>query len=126
MVRQLKHARPEMRVESFAARSRSGGVADLLGEVRENSKILVGDPSKEIKSFRVALALPSGAKRGRGRGAFIDSVLDTLDAFYGEAVQHIKPWSATPPKLRDVDKTEDVTPALISTALSSQDGPETD
>ncbi len=126
LIRQLKNARPEVRVESFAARSRSGGVAELLGEVREDSKLLVGDPSKELKSFRVALVLSSGTKRGRGRGAFIDSVLDTLDAFYGEALQHIKPWSATPPKLREVDKPEEVTPALISTALSSQDGPETD
>lgn len=126
LVRQLKHARTDIRVESFAARSRSGSVAELLGEVREDPKLLVGDPLKEIKSFRVALVLPSGNKRGRGRGAFIDSVLDTLDAFYGEVVQHMKPWAATPPKLREADKTEDVAANLISTALSSQDGPETD
>lgn len=126
LVRQLKNARDETRVESFVARSRNGGAAELLSDVREDPKALVAAPGKEIKSFRVALVLPAGAKRGRGRGAFIDSVLDTLDSFYGEVVQHIKPWAATPPRLREVDKPEDVPSDLISTALSSQDGPETD
>lgn len=123
MLRQLKDARPEIRLESFAARSRTGGAAELLGEVRADPKLLAPDPTKEIKSFRIALTVTAGSKRGRGRGAFIDSVLDTLDDFYGEVVQHIKPWSAAPPKLREADKVEDIPAELVSTGLSSQDGP---
>ena len=67
-----------------------------------------------------------GSKRGQGRGSFLGSVLDLLDAFYESTVQTIKPWSAAPPKLRldqpEPDETEDVPSQLVSTALSSQDG----
>jgi hypothetical protein len=68
--------------------------------------------------------MPLGSKRGGKSGSFIDSVLKTLELFYGDVVEHLKPWSATPPKLRDAD-VKDVRPAeLATTALSSQDGPE--
>lgn len=125
IVRQLKDARPEVRVEAFAARARGAGSAELLADVRADPKLLVPDPNRDIRSFRIALSVPAGSKRGRGRGAFIDSVLDTLDAFYGEVVQHIKPWTAAPPKLREADRSEDVAAELVSTDLSSQDGPST-
>jgi len=67
-----------------------------------------------------------GSKRGRGRGSFIDSVLAAIDTFYAEVVQHLKAWAAAPPRLRseaDALATEEgqVAPALVSTALSSQD-----
>lgn len=124
LLRQLKDARADVVVESFAARSRGAGEAELLGTVREDPKLLAPDPLREIRSFRVSLSMPSGTKRGRGNGAFIDSVLNTLDTFYGEIVQHIKPWAAAPPKLRETEQPEPVPEPLISTALSSQDGPE--
>jgi hypothetical protein len=124
IVRQLKDARPDVRVESFAARQRGAGAAELLADVREDPKLLAPDPNRDIRSFRIALSVPAGSKRGRGRGAFIDSVLDTLDTFYGEVVQHLKPWAAAPPKLREADRAADVPGQLVSTDLSSQDGPE--
>jgi hypothetical protein len=65
-----------------------------------------------------------GVKRGRGKGTFIDSVLDLIDAFYAEVVQHLKPWSAAPPKMRETVQVPDQKPQLVSTSLSSQDGPE--
>lgn len=66
-----------------------------------------------------------GTKRGRGRGSFIDSVLDAVDLFYGEVRQHLKAWSAAPPKLPDsIQPPVGVPTALSSTALSSQDGAE--
>jgi hypothetical protein len=60
---------------------------------------------------------------GTGRGAFIDSVLTSVDSFYGEVVQNLKAWSATPPRMREAE-VPDERPALTSTLLSSQDGPE--
>lgn len=122
MVRQLKHAPDSTRVESFVANSRGAGAAELLGKVREDPTCLITDPKKDIRSFRVALSAPMGAKRGRGRGAFIDSVIDLVDAFYGDVVQHLKAWSPAAPKLREAAPDERT--ALTSTALSSQDGPE--
>ena len=57
----------------------------------------------------------------REAGSFIDSVVDALNAFYSEVIQHLKAWTATPPKLREPEGMPDDTPsALVSTALRSQ------
>lgn len=70
-----------------------------------------------------------GSKRGQGRGSFVSSVLDLVDEFYGSVVQGLRPWAAAPPKMRALtpageEGQEGVAPALVSTALSSQDGAE--
>ncbi|WP_225755276.1 hypothetical protein [Actinotalea sp. Marseille-Q4924] len=128
LIRQLKNAPDVLRVEAFAAHSRGSGTAELLRDVREDPGSLVADPAREIRMFRVALTSPMGTKRGRGRGSFIDSVLDAIDTFYAHVMQNLKAWSAAPPRMRsDAEATaqqESVAPALISTALSSQDGAE--
>ena len=106
------------------ANARGAGTTELLGAVRENPALLVADPKRDIKSFRVALSAPMGTKRARGRGGFIDSVLDLTDTFYADVLQNLKAWSATPPKLRE-DNLETPPPSrLASGALSSQDGPD--
>ena len=84
--------------------------------------VLISDPKKELRSFRVAMSVPMGTKRGRGRGAFIDSVLDLVDTFYGDVLQHLKAWSAAPPRMREVEVEPTDPPALSSASLSSQDG----
>jgi hypothetical protein len=124
IIRQLKHAPESTRIEAFVANARGAGATELLGKVRVDPALLVTDPKREIRSFRVALSVPMGVKRGRGRGAFIDSVVDLVDAFYGDVVQHLKAWSAAAPKMREAVIVAGVQPALASTALSSQDGPE--
>ena len=123
LVRQLKAAPDSLRVEAFFLNQRGPGTAELLSAVRADPAVLLPDAKKELRSFRIALTAPMGAKRGRGRGGFIDSVLDLVDAFYGDVVQNLKAWSASPPKLREPVKTEEPE-ALSSTALSSQDGPD--
>jgi hypothetical protein len=128
LIRQLKQAPDTVRVESFAAYARGGqGHAELLKTVRENPAVLIGDPSKELKSFRVAVTAAAGAKRSTGRGSFIDSVLDAIDSFYEQVIQNLKPWMPAPPKLRTQEEdveVEPVSPALVSTAISSQDEPQ--
>ena len=124
LVRQVKAAPENLRIEAFVANSRGAGAAELLGTVRENPASLVTDPKRELRSFRIAMSAPMGAKRGRGRGAFIDSVLDLVDTFYGDVVQYLKAWSAAPPKMREVDPEPSQPASLSSTALSSQDGAE--
>jgi hypothetical protein len=101
----------------------------LLKTVRERPAILVGDQNKEIRSFRVAATSAAGTKRGSGRGSFIDSTLGAIDEFYEQVIQNLKPWMPAPPKLRspeEVVEPEPVPASLVSTAISSQDGPETD
>jgi hypothetical protein len=125
LVRQLKNAPESLRVEAFAAFTRGASTASLLREVREDAAVLIQDPKKDIRTFRIALSAPLGTKRGRGRGGAIDSVLDAVDSYYGEVLQHLKAWTAAPPKMREVAELPDERrPALVSTALSSQDGAE--
>lgn len=128
LLRQLKAAPDTLRVDCFALHGRGASTSELLKTIRENPALLVADPKREIKSFRVILSAPMGAKRGHGKGSFLTSVLDLLDGFYEAVVQDIKPWTAPPPKLRPTspEPPEPVVPAaLASTSLSSQDGPET-
>lgn len=125
LIRQLKAAPDGVRVEAYAARARGAGAAELLRSVRENPSLLISDPTKDLRTFKVALTKPMGSKRGRGRGSFIDSVLDSVDSFYAEVVQYLKAWSAAPPRIRpevELPFEEAVAPALVSTAPSSQDG----
>ena len=132
LIRQLKNAPDSTRIECMTAHSRGSSSAELLRVVRENPALLVHDPTREIRSFRVAITSPLGTKRGRGRGAFIDSVLTAVDAFYSTVLGDLKTWSATPPKLRPETPTipeerEPIQPvSLSSTDFSSQDGPEQD
>ncbi|SDS29363.1 hypothetical protein [Jiangella sp. DSM 45060] len=128
LVRQLKNAPADLRIEAFVLHGRGAGAAELLATVRDDPGVLVADPAKDLRTFRVAQSLPMGGKRGRGRGSFIDSVLAAVDAFYGEVIQHLKAWSAAPPRLRPepeaADRRPEVPAALVSTSLSSQDGAE--
>ena len=125
LVRQLRAAPDTVRVEVFTAHARGAGAVELLGAVRADPKRLVTDPKKDLRSFRVALTTKAGIKRGRGRGAYIDSVLDAVDQFYGDVLQHLKAWSAAPPRLREPAEPPPVSPqSLASTAQSSQDGAE--
>ncbi|MGN9913209.1 stress response protein [Phytohabitans sp. LJ34] len=125
LVRQLKDAPENTRLEAFVMHGRGEGTAGLLRQVREDPSTLISDPTRELRAFRVAMHAPAGAKRGSGRGAFIDSVLTAVDNFYEQVIQNLKPWMPAPPRLRtaeDVQPVEPVSPSLVSTAISSQDG----
>ena len=126
LVRQLRNAPETLRVEAFAMHSRGPGSADLLRVVRENPLAVVADPARELRAFRVAQVSASGTKRGTGRGSFIDAVLSAIDDFYEQVLQNLKPWIAAPPRLRQPDEAsaEPVAKSLVSTSISSQDGPQ--
>jgi len=131
LLRQLKDAPGSVRVEAHAAHERGAGATALLDAVRENPSLLVADPKRDLRSFQITMTVPMGTKRGRGRGAFIDSVLDLVNAFYADVVQQLKAWSAAPPRLRTeaevhavVAEQDGVPAALVSTAPSSQDDEE--
>ncbi|WP_202869023.1 hypothetical protein [Kribbella antibiotica] len=124
LLRQLRHAPDTTRIEAFVMHARGAGTAELLRSVREQPALLIEDPKKELRSFRVALSLPLGSKRGRGRGSFIDSVEAAINTFYGDIVQDLRAWTAAPPRLRETPDQPGERVSLTSTALSSQDGAE--
>ncbi|HEX2578062.1 MAG TPA: hypothetical protein VHK88_17065 [Aquihabitans sp.] len=133
LVRQLKDAPENLRIDTFVVNGRSVAASELLKDVRENPALLVPDPSKELRAFRLVLAAPMGAKRGKGRGSFIGSVLNVLESFYESTAQNLRPWAPSAPKLRPVPEQVDaeaqeqgVSHSLVSTAASSQDGPRSD
>jgi hypothetical protein len=129
LVRQLKQTNDRARLECNVINQRGNGASDLLGRVRENPELLILDPTKTLRSFTVALNSPMGLKSGRGQGTFIDGLLAAIDTFYGEVLQSLKAWAAKPPRMREqtdtseLAKDQEVPPALVATALSSQDGP---
>jgi hypothetical protein len=129
LVRQLKQTNDRARLECNVMNQRGNGASDLLGRVRENPELLILDPTKTIRSFTVALNSAMGLKAGRGQGTFIDSLLGAIDTFYADVLQGLKAWSAKPPRMREqtdtaeLAKDQEVPPALVATALSSQDGP---
>jgi hypothetical protein len=128
LLRQLKEAPEGLRVEAYAAFARGASTAGLLRDLRANPALLLVDPKKDLRTFRLALASPLGPMRSRGRGGAIDSVLTAVDRYYADVLSHLRAWSAPPPKLRDeaaaTEPAEPVETALISSAISSQDGPE--
>lgn len=98
LVRQLRDAPDGLRIDAYASGSRTS-TSELLRGVRENPAALVGDPKRDLRTFRVAASSPMGTKRGTGRGGFIDSVLTAVDGFYEVVVQQLRPWAAKAPQL---------------------------
>jgi hypothetical protein len=131
LVRQLADAPDAVRVDTFVVNGRNVHGSELLKDVRLKPDSLLLDPKRDLRAFRLVLSAPMGSKRGAGRGSFIGSVLGLVDSFYGSVVQNLKPWAPAAPKLRSTAPVQDeiaeqnVAPSLVSTALSSQDGPET-
>ncbi len=92
-------------------RSRAS-MSELLGSVRNDQTLLVPIDNREIVSFTVSLVRPMGLKRLVGKRSFIDSVLDTIDDFYGDVVQYLREWQPAAPKLKKRDVEEIVSQPL--------------
>ncbi len=74
-------------------------MSELLANVRRNQSLLIPTDDREITSFEMSLIRPMGLKRSAGKRSFIDSVLDTLDDFYADVVQHLREWQPPAPKM---------------------------
>lgn len=104
LTRQLRDAPDGLRIDGYLIGSRTS-TSGLLGAVRADPLVLIDDPKREFRSFRVAAASPLGSKRGTGRGSFIDSVLASVDGFYEAVVQQLRPWTAKAPQLSKAPTT---------------------
>jgi hypothetical protein len=133
LLRQLSTAPAGLRLDTYVTGTRAVCASALLAAVREDPAVLVTDPKKDIRAFRLVHSVPMGAKRGRGKGTFIGSVLQVLEDFYEDTAQNLKPWSPSAPKSRDLAdevaqeaEEQGVRQSLLSAGPSSQDGPEVD
>ncbi|MCZ7630259.1 MAG: hypothetical protein M5U19_14960 [Microthrixaceae bacterium] len=118
LLRQLAEAPGALRVDALTTGSRSS-LSDLLTAIREDPAVLVPDKGREIRAFRIAASSPLGTKRGTGRGAFIDSVLASIDGFYETAIQNLRAWSPKAPQLPTAGRTAVATAGIDVTPPSS-------
>ena len=102
-LRQLRDSKGQVCIEATAVRQRGKGAVRTLAELRETPKLAINDPARELRAFTVSLSANAGTKRGKTRGSFVTSILETVENFYADVVQHIKPWMPPPVKVRDDD-----------------------
>ena len=117
LVRQLRDSKPEVCIETITLRQRGKGTVRKLAELRESPKAAIDDPSREVRAFTISLSANAGTKRGKGRGSFVASVLNSVETFYAEVAQHIKPWTPPPVKVRDDEPQTAQAPAAEAAAL---------
>jgi stress response protein SCP2 len=102
LLRQLSDARDGVRVEALLAGGAGRSTAQLLGgtgKAPRNLDGLIPKDGRDIRAFRISLDLPMGGRRATGQGSLIGSVVDVVDCFYAEVVQHLTPWTSRPPKM---------------------------
>ncbi len=98
LTRQLKDAPDGLRIEAWSVNSRTS-TSELLRAVREDPSVLIDDPTKDPRAFRISAVSAIGTKRGTGRGSYIDSVLAAIDGMYSTVVQNLRPWVSRAPQL---------------------------
>src|SRR6185503_19295075 len=76
LTRQLKDAPDNTRIDCYTLHGRGASTSELLAAVRANPAVLLIDPARELRSFRIAITAPAGTKQGQGRGSFVGSVLE--------------------------------------------------
>lgn len=109
LLRQLKATKAtkaDVRLDSSPVRSKTS-MSDLLKKVRVKPELLLPPDGRDIASFTISMALPMGMARTAGAKSFIDSMMNTLDKFYADVVQHLRPWQAKAPKLKATEQDED-------------------
>jgi hypothetical protein len=99
LLRQMAKAPGDVTIESRISRS-SSTLAGQLGSLREDPSPLLPDATREVRGFRISLTRDLGMNRMAGRGAFIDSVVDAVTAYYRDVLQNLNAWRPRPPKLR--------------------------
>lgn len=99
LLRQLQSAPNDLSVSARVAHAKEPGESRQLKVLHAEPKHIVNDPKADIRSFTLTLDRPMGQKRGGGHGMFIDSVVGLVQTFYGDVVEHLKPWVAPAPKL---------------------------
>ena len=98
LTRQLKDAPSQLRIDGLLMNTKAS-TSELLSAVTADPLVLVDPQKRDFRGFRITATSTLGAKRGTGRGSFIDSVLALTDSFYGDVVQQVRPWTAKAPQL---------------------------
>lgn len=99
ILRQLKHAPDDLRVDVRFANTRETSSL-LLAEAKGNpDALLASDPGREPRSFLIALTRRMGTKRGKEEGSFVRETRKQAIDFYRDIVQDLRAWQPPAPKL---------------------------
>jgi hypothetical protein len=122
MLRQLRHAPPDLRVDVRFANTKETTSA-LLGEVTEYPERLLSsiDPKREPRSFLIALSRPMGTKRGKGEKSFVRETRQQTIDFYRDLVQDLRAWQPSAPKLPAEPEEVPLTPQPAPPPFSAPD-----
>jgi hypothetical protein len=99
LLRQLQKAPDQVKVDAKVSWLAAPLSCTLAG-AREDPSSLYPEGGREIRQFTVGITRDMGSKRDGSRGSFIQSVISTTTAFYGDVLQQLSPWKARPAKLR--------------------------
>ena len=116
LLRQLTTAPDRLKVEARVA-YRGAPLSAQLSAVRADPSIIYPEPGKEIRGFVLTLSSNMGAKRDAGRGSFVESVLTGSETFYGDVLQKLRAWKASPPKLKKAQDDGESPEELIAEAV---------
>ena len=107
MLRQLRDAPDDLRVETRFVQSRSTRT-ELLRDCRENPNALLleDDPKREPRAFLLALSRQMGRKRGRTEGSFVSETRRQTVDFYRDLVQNLTPPRPKAPQLPKVTEEQ--------------------
>lgn len=112
LLRQLKEAPAEARIDVRFANSKETSSKLLIAGRDEPSELLFASDSKrEPRSFEVALSKKMGLKRGVDSGSFARETRRQTAAFYRDVVQSLQAWQAPAPRLETGDEAPAVSPA---------------
>lgn len=117
LLRQLSSAPPNLHVRARVSHARGDGPSKSLSDLVDQPLALLEDRHAEIASFTLTLSRATGTKRGQGRGSFVGSVLDAIDGFYSDVVQHLRPWTDLPPKVKAPEAAEEALGSLNKSEL---------
>lgn len=121
LLRQLRNAPPELRLDVAFSRTSSTS-ADLLGRVMEDPKRVLAESDRVPRSFVLTLSDNIGTKRRSGRGSFISDISALVDRFYHDVVQDLKPWTPPAPQLRLTADTAREREEVAAEAVAGQEG----
>jgi len=108
LLKQLKEAPSDLRVDvAFERAQRTQGA--MLSKAAEDPELLrfTEDRQRPPRQFTISLTRPMARGAGRGRRAFVDATIALATSFYGDILQDIRAWQASPPKLAEEEVDPD-------------------
>ncbi len=99
LVNQLKDAPDQLVIEAYTKNAHRG-IDASLSEVRERAAVLIGKDKKNPVKFKLVARSELGVNRRSGRSpGFAKSVIDAIESFYGDVLQHLVAYQAKAAKL---------------------------